>query len=62
MGQSLASDAKESLEGAPLTLQGSHHLIALPIPNVQTTSYDIGDGHRAYDVTLRYDLLTQYIS
>jgi len=56
----LASEANDSLHGAPLDLGTDHNLLYLPEPqDAPPEQYDIDDATRAMDVVLRYDLMTQ---
>jgi hypothetical protein len=58
----LASSVKASLEAAPLDLGADHALLHLPTPEMAPTNYSIDEATDAYDVTLRYDLLTQHLN
>jgi hypothetical protein len=58
----LAGSVKASLEADPLDLGPDHALLHLPVPNPTPNGYSIGSGHRAMDVNLRYDLMTQKLS
>jgi len=57
----LASSVKASLDDQPLEIGPDHALLHLPTPDVQKNSYDIDQAHRAFDIVLRYDLLTQHL-
>jgi hypothetical protein len=58
----LADTVKGSLEAAPLDLGPDHALLHLPVPNLTPNGYSMDSGHRAMDVNLRYDLMTQRLS
>lgn len=59
----LAGSVKASLEaGPPLDIGPDHGLLHLPTPRLVPTTYDVDGNHKAHDVTLRYDLLTQHLN
>jgi len=58
----LAGAAKASLEAAPLDIGPDHALLHLPTPQLQPTRYDIDEATVAFDVVLRYDIMTQHLN
>jgi hypothetical protein len=57
----LAGSVQSSLDGAPLDIGPDHALLHLPTPELNPVRYDVDEATDAYDVTVRYDIMTQHL-
>jgi len=58
----LGSKAKASLSAQPLDIGPDHALLHLPTADVNENRYDVDEATDAYDVILRYDIMTQTLA